>query len=169
MDNAIRSAGLLDKRKRRREKQYDSGELLSYLTEFEKEYGRSPTERDFNNSHEYPHYDTFKTRFGNWNNALELVELDVESMIRKGVLITNQQKARLWELIILEYLGQNAIDLSGKNCASPIDGICPNGKTYDAKSSGLIDEEYFSFNCHNKEKEEIEVFYLERSTKISQI
>lgn len=73
------------------------------------------------------------------------------------------------ELKILEYLGQNATDLSGKNCTSSIDGACPDGKMYDAKSSGLIDGEYFSFTCNNEDKGKIEIFYFGAFNKISQI
>lgn len=40
-------------------------------------------------------------------------------MVRKGVIETEQQKARFWELKMLDHLGETSIDLSGKDFHSP--------------------------------------------------
>lgn len=100
---------------------------------------RSPTARDFANNPRYPGYGIYQKRFSSFEKAKKLVELDTESMIRKGVLDTNNyQKARLTEILVIEHFtNKGAIDLSGENCNSPIDGICPKGLEYDVKSSKL--------------------------------
>lgn len=47
------------------------------------------------------------------------------------------QKGRLFELVVLKRLGDDAIDVSGDIFSGPFDGICPKGQIYDAKSSSL--------------------------------
>ncbi len=134
-------------------------ELLDYPRQFYKKYGRSPTVRDFYNSPVYPSFRVYQRRFGSWSNALKLTGLDVESMVKKGVLITNNQKARLSEMMVIDHFEKNPVDLSGDNCKSPCDGICPNGKTYDVKSSRLH-ETYYVFSIKNRNREEIEIYYF---------
>lgn len=46
-------------------------QLLNYLKEFHNENGRPPTQVDFTNNSNYPSYDTYKNRFGSWNNAVK--------------------------------------------------------------------------------------------------
>ena len=138
---------------------YTDKELLDYLIQFYKKYGRPPTERDFDNSSEYPSCVTYWRRFESWSAALKLVELDVESMVKKGVLDTTQQIGRFGEIIIRDHFENNPIDLAGDNQNSSCDGICPNGKTYDVKSSILCETSY-RFNTRNVYKEEIEIYYF---------
>lgn len=109
-------------------RQYTDEELLYYLIQFYEKYGRVPVRRDFENNNEYPYYNTYKRRFGSWSNALKSVGLDVDSITEKGVLETNQQKARLAEIKVINHFRQHPIDLAGENCNSPCDGICPNGR-----------------------------------------
>lgn len=138
-------------------------DMLNYLKGFEKQYGRPPSHNDFANNPYYPHYATYKKRFGSWNNALKLVGLDVDSMVRKGVVTSEYQKGRLSEIIIIDQFIDKPIDLAGISSNSPFDGICPNGKTYDVKSSGLKSKDgglYWDWNTRNKYKEEIEIYYL---------
>lgn len=123
---------------------YTNNELLEYLKQFYEDNGRIPT-----NNPEYPGRSIGRSiyceRFGSWSNALKLVGLDTESIARKGIVETHQQKARLFELYIREHFTEESIYLSGKNCTSYIDGICPKGQTYDAKSRALFRDLYWSF------------------------
>lgn len=146
---------------RKKYKKYTDEQLLLYLIQFYEKYGRPPTETDFTNNPEYPNFSTYQERFGSWSNALKLVGLDVESMVKKGIVETTNQKARLGEMIVRDHFKNHPIDLAGENCNSSCDGICPNGKIYDVKSSVLYMEyKYYSFNTRNKYKEEIEIYYL---------
>lgn len=64
---------------------YTDKELLDYLIQFYKKYGRPPTEEDFGGNNGYPVWATYRNRFESWTNALKLVKLDVESMVRRGL------------------------------------------------------------------------------------
>jgi hypothetical protein len=143
---------------------YTDGQLLWFLIQFYEEYGRPPTERDFDIHPEYPSSKTYQNRFGSWSAALKLVGLDVESMVKKGIVETEQQKARLGEIIIRDHFKIHPVDLAGENCMTPYDGICPNGKTYDVKSSKLHkhsdNDIFYQFGTNNLYKEEIEIYYL---------
>lgn len=142
--------------------QYTDQELLNYLTRFERENGRPPTANDFRYNPKYPCPEAY-LRFGSWQKSLKLVGLDFESMTKRGIVTTNDQKARLAEIIIRDHFRNNPIDLSGDDRNSPLDGICPNGNTYDVKSSKLIRKErrmFWQWSTNNKYKEEIEIYYL---------
>ena len=140
-------------------RQYTNEQLLWYLIQFYEKYGRPPTEKDFTNNSEYPSYATYVNRFESWSNALKLVGLDAESMVKNGILLTNQQKARLGEIIIRDHFEKNPKDLAGENQNSPCDGICPNGRIYDVKAVKLHNT-YYQFSTKNKFKEEIEIYYF---------
>jgi len=88
-----------------------------------------------------------------------LVELDVESMIKKGIVNTSNQKARLSEIIVRNHFKKYSIDLAGENCKNPFDGICPNGMKYDVKSARL-NKTFYQFVTDNEYKDEIEIYYL---------
>lgn len=139
---------------------YTDNELLNYLRQFYNETGKIPTETDFKKNKKYPSYATYKKHFGGWQNALKLVELDVDTIVKNGIVQNTYQKGRLLELYIKDHLGKLSIDLSGKNRCNPIDGICPKGNTYEVKSAGLKEKIRWRFPIYNKEKEEIEWFYL---------
>jgi Homing endonuclease associated repeat len=139
---------------------YTDKELLNYLTDFYRKNGRVPTQKDFTNNPEYPSFQTYSNHFGSLHNALKLVGLDVDSMVKKGVLVTNNQKARLAEIKVINHFKQHPTDLAGENPRSPCDGICPNGKTYDVKGSKLYKGRYYNFNTKNKYREEIEIYYF---------
>ena len=98
-------------------------------------------------------------RFGSWQNALKLLGLDVETMVKKGILETNQQKARWFEMMVKEHFENESKDLSGDNCTYPFDGICPKGQTYDAKGS-KFDGTYWKYCLSNTYIEQIDWFYL---------
>jgi hypothetical protein len=142
-----------------RRAQYTEKELLDILRQFYEKYGRPPTVGDFRYNSEYPSISTYISYFGSWSAALKLVGLDVDSMVKKGIVETENQKARFSEIIIRDNFDNPSIDLAGENCLSPCDGICPNGKTYDVKSSKLYDTHY-AFSTKNKHKDEIEIYYL---------
>lgn len=139
---------------------YTDKELLDYIRRFVKEYRRIPTARDFDNNYEYPNSSTYQKRFGSWKNALRLVGLDVESMVKNGIVENSDQKARLAEMVIKNHFKQYPIDLAGDNKNSSCDGICPNGKTYDVKSSKLHRGTFWSFKTKNRHKDEIEIYYF---------
>lgn len=143
-----------EKYKRNPRKDYTDKQLLSYLRQFYEKYGRPPSANDFNKS-------TYQRRFGSWTNALKMVGLDVESIIKKGILITTSQKARLAEIIVRGHFKKNPVDLAGENCISHCDGICPNGKNYDVKSSKFdLYTKRYRFSTKNKYKDEIEIYYF---------
>lgn len=136
-------------------------ELLDYPIQFYEERGKVPAAADFVNNPGYPNVTTYVKRFGSWSNALKLVGLDVDSMIKKGVLVTNDQKARLAENEVINHFKQYPVDLAGQNHNSPCDGMCPNGKTYDVKSARLLkNRKCYQFNANNERKEEIEIYYF---------
>lgn len=140
---------------------YTREELLNYLKRLYEKNGKVPTQRDFINNHGFPGLTTYIRTFGSFQNALKLVELDIESMIKKGIVETEHQKGRLGEIIIRDHFEKYPIDLAGENHNSYCDGICPNGKTYDVKSSGLnFCGSYYMFNIRNKYREEIELYYF---------
>lgn len=117
-------------------------ELLKYLIQFYQENGKVPGRNDFNKNSKYPSFGTYCKRFGNWSNALKLVGLDSDSLIQKGLVNINTEsneslKGRLFEILVKYHFEKESEDLSGKNCKSPIDGICPTGRSYEAKSSKL--------------------------------
>lgn len=152
-----------EKYNNKRRRYYTDEQLLNYLIQFYKKYGRPPTMEDFKNNSEYPNPITYQKRFGSWTNALKMVGLDVESMIEKGVIITRQQKARFAEIIVIDHFEKNPIDLAGENQNSPCDGICPNNKTYDVKSSKLMEYNgtlFWQFHTNNEHKDNIEIYYL---------
>lgn len=139
---------------------YTNEELLGYLIQFYEENGRSPTTEDFANNPRYPGKSIYWERFGGWQKALILIGLDIDSMVRRGVIDTNQQKARLGELFVLDHFEEiGVVDLSGKNCTSFCDGICPKGYNYDVKVS-YFNISYWYFNLKNKNIDRIEWFYL---------
>lgn len=139
---------------------YTESELLNFLKQYYEKNRRSPTARDFDNDSEYPSPEPYKRRFGSWSKALKLVDLDADSMTKKGILDTSQQKARLFERYVIEHFDHKPKDLSGENQNSPCDGICPKGKIYDVKSSSLRDNSHYRFNTRNKYREEIEYYYF---------
>lgn len=137
-------------------KKYTDEELLYYPIQFYEEYGRVPTTMDFKNNPGYPDFSTYHKRFGSWIRSLKLAGLDIDLMGKQG----GTYRGRLAEIKVIDHFRQHPIDLSGENHNSPCDGICPNGKTYDVKSSKLYDGTHYHFNTRNKYKEEIEIYYF---------
>lgn len=158
-NRAIEMAGLWDKRKKRQSILYTDDELLAYLKQFYEDIGRIPKQLDFNENPIYPSFGTYKKRFGSWQKALKLVNLDIDTMVRKGIIETVQQKGRLFEIYVMEHFIGDYIDVSGDNCNNPADGICPNGKIYDAKSVALI-KGHWTFILDNIRRKGIDYFYL---------
>lgn len=135
---------------------YTDEELLNELRRFEKEEGRIPITKDFTNNPEYPGFKIYYTRFGSWIDVLKLAGLDVDLMGYQS----NRHKGRVAEIKVINHFKQHPIDLAGENQNSHCDGICPNGKTYDVKSSKLREYKYWSFSTRNKYKEDIEIYYF---------
>lgn len=138
---------------------YTDEQLLNYLKQFYNETGKAPTETDFRYNKKYPSITTYIKHFGSWNKALKLVGLDVDTLVENGVIRNTYQKGRYFELIVKKHFKELPIDLSGKNRCSPFDGICQDG-TYEVKSVGLREGKRWCFPIYNKEKEEIEWYYL---------
>lgn len=139
---------------------YTDEDMLNFLKLFYQENNRIPVRRDFENNSKYPGFYSYYNHFGSWNNALRLAEMDIDTMARQKNFSNNIYKGRHWEIMIMDMFQNKSIDLSGNNCNSPFDGICPNGKTYDAKSSKLYDNDYWLFPIYNKDKETIEWYYF---------
>ncbi len=158
-NKALEKANLLINRYQN--KNLSDDELLNFLIQFHNETGLIPTSNYFNDGSKYPTYGTYVNRFGSWTNALKMVNLDVDSTTKLNILDNNYQKGRQSEIIVINHFKNSPIDLSGENCISHCDGICPNGKTYDVKSSKLhnIGNGVFHFDIRNKYKDKIEIFY----------
>lgn len=140
---------------------YSDNELLDYLKRYYIENGRIPTTRDFTNNPEYPGTSIYYKRFGNWNNALTSAGFHIDNMVKQGVFQDTNRKGRLFEIIVRDHFENKSTDLSKKH-DNPCDGICPKGKSYDAKSSKLytLRGYYWHFNIRNRYKEEIEYYYF---------
>lgn len=150
--------------------QYTDKELLDYPRQFYEKYGRIPVYRDFINNPYYPGVMTYIRRFGSWENTLKLVEMNIDARVMQGHLETNKEKGRYTELIVRQMFNNKGIDLSGEKCDSYLDGICPNGITYEVKSSGLrTDRDCFDFSTQNKDKsdnvEAIQWYYFAAMNK----
>lgn len=158
--NALKKVGMDIYSDEKRNKLYTDVELLNFLKNFCQENERIPTAYDFANNPGYPGVSTYQRRFGSWNNALKLVGLDTSTLVKKGIVQNYDQKARLAELYIKELFQDACIDLSGNNKNNPIDGICPKGQIYDVKSSRLLNDNCFLYSFRNKEKEDIEYYFL---------
>lgn len=151
-----------------RDMDYDDGELLDLLKQYHEEYGKIPSQLNFMNNLEYPNFKTYINHFGSWSNALKLVGFDVDSVVKEGKLPSGYHKGRLGELLVFNsFKDKNkAVDLSGTNCNSIFDGLCPKGKSYDVKTASLVfNEKYidsggFAFHLRNREIKKIDYFYL---------
>ena len=147
-----------------RSKIYTSEELLNFLVVFREKNGRVPVAKDFMNNPEYPSISTYYRRFGSFCNALKLVGMDMDEMLKHGDLSKNIYRSRLIEVMIIRMFGDGAIDLSGENYRSYCDGICPNGRIYEVKSAGLLRGRYWIFDTGNKDKDDdkeaIEFYYF---------
>lgn len=153
-DNALKMSGMIYERK----KIYTDDELLNYLKIFYEENRRIPVTTDFKNNPAYPGSATYLRHFGSWSNALKLVGMDRDTMVEQGNLETTHRRSRWFEIMVIGHFENIPIDLSGDNCNSPFDGICPNGQTYEVKSSKLHKYVtfggYWSFATRNRDKEE---------------
>ena len=148
-NNAIKEAGLDVNRMNNLTEE----ELLDFLKRFEKEYGRPPTSKDLLSGDfaKYPAMRQYINRFGSLEKAKKLVGQDMDSRAKKGISDHPKQKARLAEIFVFEHFVEDgAIDLAGDSCRSHVDGICPNKKLYDVKSSSLLTRfhgsDYFGFS-----------------------
>lgn len=136
-------------------------EMLEYLKLFYKKNRRTPRMKDFECNPNYPSCNVYVSRYGSWQNALKLVDLDIDSMVNNGIVETNQQKGRLSEICIRDSFLGESIDLSGDNCQSPFDGICPKGDIYDVKSSKLYATYgFWQFGLGNEQRDEIIWIFL---------
>jgi hypothetical protein len=133
---------------------YTDEELLNELRYFEKTYGRPPTEEDLKSKHIIPCLSSYVRHFGNWNEALKLVGMDLDTRVVQGHLETESERGRYAELIIKEMFDNRGKDVSGENRLSPFDGICPNSQTYEVKSSALLFQLYWIFGAGNKDKDD---------------
>lgn len=138
----------------KRFEKYTDNELLNHLSIFYKKNGRVPIQKDFLNNPEYPCYLTYRKRFGKWSKALKIVGLDTDTMVVQGIIETNNQKARLAEMKIIDHFKRRSIDLSGNSWHSYHDGICPDGQTYEVKSSKLHANMFWNFNTRSKDKDD---------------
>jgi hypothetical protein len=140
-------------RRANRRQLYSDKELLERLIQFARKYGKAPTEDDFRNYPEYPNFSTYVRRFGSWFDSLKLAGLDIDLMGPQG----NHYRGRQVEIEVTKHFEHYPIDLAGKNHNSHCDGICPNGDTYEVKSSKLEKErQRYHFVAKNKDKDDDE-------------
>lgn len=152
---------------------YTNDYLITTLKTYYEKYKKIPTKEIINKNVEYPSQEAYISHFGSWSAALKAAGLDTDTMFKNGTLklsdlSTNQQKARIWELCILKsFKNEGMTDLSGQNCNSPFDGICPKQFTYDAKSSkrtllnkGRGSTKGWIFGIGNKEIKKIQYLFL---------
>lgn len=159
-NDAIRETGLKPNYGGKKGNLYADEELLKFLIQFYVEKGDPPTKSDFARNPKYPGATTYIRRFGNWQKALKIVGLDVDSMVRRGIIETSDQKGRLGEIFVLEHFKEiGSIDLSGENKDSPCDGICPKGFNYDVKTAHF-DGSCWHLQLKNVNRDKIEWFYL---------
>ncbi len=142
-------------------------ELLSLLKQYYNDYKKVPSLTDFSKNPKYPSPETYRNHFGSWSNAMKLADLDVDTVVKEGKIPSSYHKGRVAELLVFNSFKDknNAIDLSGVNCNSIFDGMCPRGRSYDVKSAALTyNKKYpssggWGFHFRNKEIEQIEYFY----------
>lgn len=84
-NKAIEMAGLWNSYVKRQ--LYKDKELLGFMKQFEKENGRVPVLRDFDNNPRYPNYTTYMKVFGSWNKAIELAGLQVSHFTNVGNIV----------------------------------------------------------------------------------
>ena len=153
------------KRNYMRNYDYTDKELIDLLKKYYEEYGKIPSKTDIKKNPKYPSDNTYFKHFGTWTNALKLAGFDADTLVKKGILNCTYHKGRLFEIIVNKSFKNDSSDLSGKNCNSPFDGICPKGYNYDAKSSKLVQGETqnskgWFFHFRNKHINEIQYFIL---------
>jgi hypothetical protein len=109
--------------------------LIQWLKDFVLREGRVPTQLDLVNTKDAPSTTAFRNHFDTLANAKIVAGIDVSHY--------ETVKGRKAELEILKLFTQDgAIDMSGINWHSIFDGITPDGKTYDVKSSSLLSTIY---------------------------
>lgn len=106
-----------------------------------------------------PSVSTYFYRFGTWINALKLAGFNIDMSSYEVI------KGRAAELLVLnQFKKTNAVDLSGRNHQSPFDGICPNDKNYDVKSSKLCKQSYYydawKFDLRNTCRDRIDYYFM---------
>ncbi len=144
---------------------YTDNQLINFIKKFYEENGKSPAVTDFVGNPDYPSHQTFTYRFKSWSNVLKLAGLDADTLVKKGILGCSYHKGRMFEMIVNKSFKKDSSDLSGQNCNSPFDGICPRGYNYDAKSSKLVsgktrDSKGWFFHFRNKQINIIQYFIL---------
>lgn len=159
-NNAIREAGL-QLHNRGGGLLCTDEELLEHLIKWYEDREEPPSKEDFLYNSKYPSFTPYN-RFGGWQNSLKILGLDTDSIVRRGIIKTNQQKARLGEIFVnncyKDIIGR--IDLSGKYYKSPFDGTSREGND-DVKTSKLYaDYNYWSFKILNINIDKIQWLYL---------
>lgn len=145
-------------------KKYTTEELISLLRKYYEDYKKVPSLIDFKENPNYPSHSTYINHFKSWSNALKIAGLDADTLVKKGIVECSYHKGRAFEMIVNKSFKKESSDLSGQNCNSPFDGICPRGYNYDAKSSKLTANTRSSkgwfFHFRNKQINIIQYFIL---------
>lgn len=160
-NNSIREAGLLDKRVRIQPQIYSDGELLECLIKWYDEHDEPPTTEDFRYDQKYPSRKPYN-RLGGWQNSLKVLGFDIGSLVRRGIIKTNQQKGKFGIMLVVDYYKDitGMKDLTEEDYHSHHDVISSEG-TGDVKTSKFyVDENYWIFGIDNIDVDEIEWFYL---------
>lgn len=160
-NNAIKEAGLVPHHAGQQTGiyTYTDEELLEYQIKWYEEYGEPPTSRDFMYNLKYPNFSTYD-RLGGWQPSLKILGLDIDSLVRRGIIKTKQQKGRLGVILVVDYykdiIGMK--DITEKDYNSPYDVISSEG-TGDVKTSEFCTA-YWQFHFLNVDIYEIDWFYL---------
>lgn len=133
---------------------YTKEQLIEIIQQFDRENGKPPIERDFDNNPKYPSYGTYQREFGSWNNA------KIEAGFKPDDDVTRGRQGELQT--ISEFKTEGAIDLSGKNRKSTCDGQCPKGELFDTKSISLtkMNNRYYGWMVHITENQLQKAKYL---------
>lgn len=101
-NNAIREAGL-QLHNRGGGLLCTDEELLEHLIKWYEDRDEPPSREDFLHNSKYPSFTPYN-RFGGWQNSLKILGLDTDSLVRRGIIKTNQQKARLGEIFVNNFV-----------------------------------------------------------------
>ena len=143
------------------ETMYKKDYLIDTLKTYLIKYGGGLSAKDYekNKDKDDPGSMTFIRRFGSWLNAKEATGVKVDRHLCSAEM---GRKAELAIFYMFDKTG--AVDLSGQNRNSFCDGVDPDGKMYDVKSSKLHQHRgkhmAWCFTFTNRRKKRIDYYFL---------
>lgn len=156
---AIRESGFIPKRGQGLS--LTEEELLEKLIQWYEEHDEPPTILSFRYNTKYPHSNTYD-RLGGWKLSLKILGFDTDSLVRRGIIRTVQQKGKLGVIFVVDCYKEikGMKDLTEEDYDSPYDIISSEG-TGDVKTSKFyISENRWFFSLRNENIYQIKYFYL---------